>query len=117
VEYQVTLSPRAEQDLATIWSYLRERNPEAATSFCLDLVKFAFSLQTFPARNPRLDAHRDVHKIPFESYSVIYRIKPGQHQVEILRFWHAAQDRSRMRLREAESAYPAVPSAIAEFAV
>jgi plasmid stabilization system protein ParE len=107
VAYQVTLSPRAEQYLIEIWLYVSANDSEAATTLCFNLMDCAFSLGTFPERNPRHRLYLDIRKVPMGEYSVIYRIKPHQRHIEVLRFWHAAQNPRRLRLRESAPAYPA----------
>jgi plasmid stabilization system protein ParE len=61
VEYEVTLSTRAGRDLSGIWLYLRDQDSEVATKYCLHLLKSAYSLESHPARNPRLPGLPNAH--------------------------------------------------------
>jgi plasmid stabilization system protein ParE len=81
-------------------------NFEAASRVCLNLAQQAHLLTTFPERNPKWDVGRDVRKMTVDHYLIVYRIHAAKRQVEILRFWHGAQDQSRLRLKEEAGLYP-----------
>ncbi|MCE0522094.1 MAG: type II toxin-antitoxin system RelE/ParE family toxin [Methylacidiphilales bacterium] len=100
MEYKVTLTPKARRDLATIWNYIARNDRDAATTFCHNLAEQAFSLRIFPERYFELPERRNVRKISYQSYLIFYEIHGDQHWVEILRFWHSAQDQRRLRLKE-----------------
>lgn len=111
MEYKVTLTPKARRDLTAIWNYIAKNDRDAATTFCHELAKQAYSLKTFPERNFELPERRNVRKISYQSYLIFYEVHSDQNWVEILRFWHSARDQGRLRLKEESSpAYSASPS-------
>jgi plasmid stabilization system protein ParE len=74
VEYKVTLTPRAQRDLAAIWNYIARDDRAAATAFCLNLAQQAYSLKTFPTRNFELARRRNVRKLAYQSYIIFYQV-------------------------------------------
>jgi plasmid stabilization system protein ParE len=117
VEYKVVLTSKARRDLSEIRSYLNQvADSETAGNFCLRLAARAFSLQTFPDRNTFLK-NRQVRKVAFGDYLIIYRVFDDKHRVEILRFWHGAQNPRGLRLKEEATGYgqaaPPLPAAAA----
>ncbi len=103
--FKVVLSPRAQRDLEDIRDYIAGNDPDTAYSFCSNLAKHAYSLRTFPKRGHEVRNRLEIWKIPFHRYLIFYKIDEETSTVEILRFWHAAQDRRRLRLREAGTVY------------
>jgi plasmid stabilization system protein ParE len=105
VEYKVVLTSKARRDLSEIGSYLSEAADFAtAERFCLELASQAFSLGTFPDRNALLRSRR-VRKMAFGDYLIIYRVSADKRRVEILRFWHGAQNPRGLRLKEEAAGY------------
>ncbi len=111
MEYRVTVTPQADSDWEMIYRYISGDDPEAAHHFCGELLQQARSLRTFPARAKSLVHRGQVRKIPYKSYLIFFKTNDQDGVVEILRFWHAARDQRRLRLREEPVAYePAVPN-------
>jgi plasmid stabilization system protein ParE len=105
VEYEVILTPRAKQDLASIWLYLKDEAPEEATPFCRRIAERSLALRTFPAGYPCLWFNRNVHQLTFGKYSIVFGINETAGIVSVYRFWHGAQDRRRFRLQESAPTY------------
>jgi plasmid stabilization system protein ParE len=113
MEFQVTLTSKAERDLERIGRYIARTDSDAAHRFCDELVFAAETLQTFPNRHGTFAKRPNIRKIPYDAYVIFYKINEANQTVEILRFWHSARDQGRLRLREqASPAYSASPSAV-----
>ena len=90
----------ARRDLLGIWKYIAENDSIAATGFCAELMKSAESLRVLPQRHPVVRGRPGIRKLPHEAYIIFYKIHDKDRVVEILRFWHAARDQRRLRLKE-----------------
>jgi len=54
VKFRVDITPTAEADIADIWDYIAQDNPETATSFILRLEEQIGTLERFPERCPSI---------------------------------------------------------------
>ncbi len=108
MEFQVALTPRAEKDLEQIGIHIAKDNPERAQLFCDELMEEEESLHLIPQRGHQIGRRRGIHKLFYGNYLIIYKIETASQTVEILRFWHGARDRNRLRLKEEAVAYAAV---------
>lgn len=108
MEYQVLLTARAWKDLASIRAYIAQNNPGAADTFTADLILQARALATFPHRGASISRFPGRYYVPYGKYLICYKIVP--REVHILRFWHGAQDQSRLRLRETSPPFPVLHS-------
>ena len=104
MEYQVVLTLRSRRDLLEIGAYLHEQHAETATRLCTDLARRALALRTFPEKHPFLK-NRRARKFAVGNYLIVYRVVADMRRVEILRFWHGAQNPHRLRLREEAAHY------------
>jgi toxin ParE1/3/4 len=100
VDFQVVLTKKAEADLADIGDYIARDNPEAARRFCGQLLSKAKSLADSPRSGPRVRRKAEVRRLVIKNYLIFYQVFAAEGRIEILRFWHAARDRGRLRLRE-----------------
>jgi len=100
--YQVVFTPYASNDLEKIVRYIAWDNPDAAQHVGEKLVVRAMSLQErlVSQSGSRLPKRPGVRKLIEGNYLILYRILPEQNKVRILRFWHGAQDRSKLKLGE-----------------
>lgn len=67
----------------------------AAARIARELLLAGDSLAVFPLRGrpvPDLPGRREL--LALRPYVIVYRILPGDETVDILRVWHALQDRS-----------------------
>lgn len=88
----VIWSPEAVDDIARITTHIAAENPIAARRVAQELVLAADSLTLFPQRGrpSPLPGRREL--VAIRPYIIVYRILAGE-TVDILRVWHAAQDR------------------------
>ena len=88
----VVWSTQALGDVARIAAYIAAENPIAAARVARELLLPGDSLAIFPRRGRpgSLPGRREL--VAIRPYVLVYRIMPGE-VVDILRVWHAAQDR------------------------
>jgi len=98
VEYEVIIARSALRDLEQIRAYIARDNPAAAQKFCLKLLDEAESLRIFPERGGFIAERLGARFVMVYPYLVVYRITEESRMVRILRFWHGARERMRMRL-------------------
>jgi addiction module RelE/StbE family toxin len=89
----VVWSRQALNDVARIAGYIANDNPVAAARVARELLIAGDSLAVFPRRGrpSSLPGRREL--VAVRPYVLVYRILPDE-TVDILRIWHAAQDRS-----------------------
>ena len=98
MEYEVIIARSALRDLEQIRAYIARDNPAAAETFCLKLLDQAKSLRTFPERGGVIAERPGARFVMVYPYLVIYRMDEQAATVRVLRFWHGARERVRMRL-------------------
>ena len=98
MDYKISITDLAAQDLESIAIYLTEKlhNPTAASAFLDAVNDYYEKLTVMPlmfeqCRDPRL---RDLgyRRIVIKNYLLIYRIAEAEHTVYILRFFHGSQN-------------------------
>jgi plasmid stabilization system protein ParE len=114
VDYGFKIAAQAKRDINNIWRYIARDNPANATDFCDELLLVAKSLKNLPHRHGRLAKRPHIRKVACDAYLIFYKIDEDKRTVEILRFWHSAQDQGRLLLKEELSAaYVPSPGAVA----
>ena len=88
----VRWAPQAIDDIARITRYIAAENPPAAIRVAQEILIAGDSLQIFPRRGRPsiLPGRREL--VALRPYVIVYRVLAG-NDVDILRVWHAAQDR------------------------
>jgi len=88
----VVWSPQATEDVGRIITYISGENPAAAIRIARELLVAGDSLELFPKRGrpSRFPGRRELTAV--RPYVIVYRIL-DDGTVDILRVWHAAQDR------------------------
>jgi len=98
VEYEVIITRSALRDLEQIRVYIARDNPSAAQAFGLKLLDEAQSLSAFPERGGFVAERPGARFVMVHPYLVVYRIVEKSRTVRVLRFWHGARERVRMRI-------------------
>lgn len=98
MEYEVIVTRPALRDLEQIRAYIAQDNPSAAETFVLKLLDEAQSLSRFSQRGGFVAERPGARFVMAHPYLVVYRIVEKSHTVRVLRFWHGARERIRMRL-------------------
>ena len=98
MEYEVIIARSALGDLEQIRSYIARENPSGAEIFCQKLLDACKSLRSFPERGGLIAERPGTRFVLVHRYLIVYRIDEHLHSVRVLRFWHGARERIRMRL-------------------
>ncbi|HNV56145.1 MAG TPA: type II toxin-antitoxin system RelE/ParE family toxin [Smithellaceae bacterium] len=92
-KYKVDITATAEADIAELWDYIAQDNPDAATSFILQLEEQIASLEQYPERCPLIPENefldRSYRHLLFGNYRTIFKMIDTQ--VIILRVIHGAR--------------------------
>ena len=83
-----------------LWDLKEIGRTPGAEQYAQRLLKRAHSLVLFPYRHGALRGRPHIRKAPLESHLILYKIHDDRKLVEIVRFWHAARDQRRLRLKE-----------------
>lgn len=98
MDYKVILSPLALEDLEQIVHRIAADDPLAAHRMGTRLLEGAETLSHLPHRGGNVRRRPGVRKLLVRPYLVFYRTDDSQRRVEVLRFWHGAQESARLRL-------------------
>jgi plasmid stabilization system protein ParE len=92
-KFTVEITPSAEADIAEIWDYIAQDNPDNAEAFALALEKQIASLEKFPERCSRIPENEilgtSYRHLIHGSYRTIFRIAGSR--LIILRIIHSAR--------------------------
>ena len=99
MDYQVILSPLALDDLEQIVTYVAQDDPTAAEGLGHRLLDHAETLRRLPHRGGNVTQRPEIKKLVLRPYLIFYRIDESARRVEVLRFWHGAQNPDRLPLR------------------
>jgi len=88
----VTLTAPALADLLRIRAYIGQDNPAAANRVAVQIVAACDRLEYLPERGRPGLVPGTRELVALWPYVIVYRITP--EEVQILRVWHGAQDRS-----------------------
>lgn len=88
----VVWAPQAIEDITRITGYIAAENPLAAVRVARELLVAGDSLTVFPRRDrlSSLPGRREL--VVVRPYVIVYRLL-ADGTVDILRIWHAAQER------------------------
>ncbi len=96
MEFRLKITVQARRDFNSI----ADLTGGDSKDFGERLLALTQSLTTFPYRHGSWAGHPDIRKVPFASYLIFYKVHDQERIVEILRFWDAARDQRRLRLKE-----------------
>ena len=97
--YKVILSTLALEDLEQSVAYAAQNDPAAAERLGHRLLDQAETLHYLPYRGGNVQQRPGVRKLVSGAYLIFYRVNESARCVEVLRFWHGAQDPDRLHLR------------------
>jgi toxin ParE1/3/4 len=90
---KIIFAPQAIADLAEIASYIAKDNPEAAERVGLSLIDRVTILENFPLIGAPYLKRPGVRKLVSKPFLIFYRAHPEEGRVDILRYWHGAQEK------------------------
>jgi plasmid stabilization system protein ParE len=92
-KFRVEITATAEADVAEIWEYIAQDNPETASAFILRMEEQIVSLERFPERCPRVPESRLLGEryrhLLFGQYRGIFKIVGNR--VIVMRVLHGAR--------------------------
>lgn len=92
-KFRVDITPAAEADIAEIWDYIAQDNPETATSFILRLEEQIGTLERFPERCPSIAENESLgttyRHLLHGNYRTIFKLMGTR--VIIMRVLHGAR--------------------------
>ena len=91
MDYQVTFTEPARDDLRAIVAFIAQDSPQRALAFRDRLLAEAESLARLPFRGRLLKGHAQVRRILCGDYLILYRVHEAERVVGVLRFWHGAR--------------------------
>jgi len=98
--YLVSITSRAERDLAQLYSQINAENSDAALKWYLSLKEAILSLQKHPNRCPAIGTKGKLRHLLYghkpHVYRVIYRVIEKQKRVEVLHIRHGARRKPKL---------------------
>jgi toxin ParE1/3/4 len=92
-KYRVEITASAETDIAEIWDYISQDNPDSATAFIQRLEEQIGTLEVFPERCPLVPENEFLgtayRHLLFGNYRTVFKIISAR--VIILRVIHGAR--------------------------
>ena len=98
--YLVSITSRAERDLAQLYSQINAENSDAALKWYLSLKGAILSLQEYPNRCLAISTKGKLRHLLYGQkphvYRVIYRVLEKQKRVEVLHIRHGARRKPKL---------------------
>jgi plasmid stabilization system protein ParE len=98
MDFKVIFQPLALDDLEGIVRHVAEKDLQAANRLGRSLLDQAESLAQFPERGGNVRRRPGVKKLVRTPYLIFYRVDDTRRCVDVLRFWHGAQDPRGLQL-------------------
>jgi len=98
MDFKVIFQPLALDDLKAIVRHVTEKDLQAANRLGTSLLDQAESLAQLPDRGGNVRRRPGVKKLVRAPYLIFYRVDHARRCVDVLRFWHGAQNPSGLRL-------------------
>lgn len=95
--YKIIFSPQAIADLESIVRYIAKDDAVTAERVGLSLVDRVAILENFPLLGSVYLKRPNVRKLVSRPYIIFYRVLSGDERIEILRYWHGAQEKPTLR--------------------
>ena len=98
MDFKVIYQPLALHDLKSIVRHVAEEDLQAAYRLGMSLLDQAESLAQFPERGGNVRRRPGVKKLVRAPYLIFYRVDNARRCVDVLRFWHGAQNPQSLQL-------------------
>ena len=98
MDFKVIYQPLALDDLEGIIRHVTEKDLQAANRLGRSLLDQAESLARFPERGGNVRSRPGVKKLVRAPYLIFYRVDNARRCVDVLRFWHGAQNPRSLHL-------------------
>ena len=94
---KVIFSPQAIEDLESVVRFIARDNPDAAARLGNALIGRVAILADFPELGPNYSKRPNIRRLVSRPYVIFYRYRQNEKVVDILRYWHGAQNPSNLR--------------------
>jgi toxin ParE1/3/4 len=98
MDFKVIYQPLALDDLEGIVRHVAEKDVQAANKLGMSLLDHAETLAQFPERGGNVRSRPGVKKLVRAPYLIFYRVDNARRCVDVLRFWHGAQNPHSLQL-------------------
>lgn len=98
MDFKVILQPLALDDLEAIVRHVAEKDMQAAKRLGMSLLDRTEALAQFPERGGNVRRRPGVKKLVRTPYLIFYRVDNARRCVDVLRFWHGAQNPRSLQL-------------------
>ena len=98
MDFKVIYQPLALEDLEGIVRHVAEKDSQAANRLGMSLLDQAETLAHFPERGSNVRRRPGVKKLVRSPYLIFYRLDEARRCVDVLRFWHGAQNPRGLQL-------------------
>ena len=89
--FKVIFAPQAIERLSSIVRFIARDKPEAAERFGMRLIDRTAILGDFPELGRPYQKRKNVRRLYYRPYYIYYRFDREKKVVEIMDFWHSAQ--------------------------
>jgi plasmid stabilization system protein ParE len=91
--YGLIWAPSARLDLRELSSYIAESRPRASAGFVKNVFRTVEHLADFPKSGRVVPEFSDpnIREVIRKPCRIVYRVRPQERIVEIVRVWHAAR--------------------------
>lgn len=102
--WKIIIGPSAQADLTDIVRYVAQHNSDAAARLGYELITRAENLANFPEIGRIVPEFRqpNLREVICRSYRIIYRVRPDEQFIDIVRYWHATRGFPHIPERPAE---------------
>jgi plasmid stabilization system protein ParE len=100
MEWKVSLTRRAEEDLEEIVRYIARDNPVAAEKFGRAILFRVESLSRQPAMGIVVRNWKNIRALLDRKYYIVYHYNKPTAEIKVPRFWHSARDLGLFRIAE-----------------
>src|SRR2546423_894224 len=98
MDFKVIYQPLALDDLEAIVRHIAQKDLQAANRLGMSLLDRAEALAQFPERGRNVRRRPGVRKLVRAPYLIFYRVDESRRCVDVLRFWHGAQNPRGLQL-------------------
>jgi plasmid stabilization system protein ParE len=93
---KVILSPQAIADLAQVVRRIAKDDPQTAERIGHALIERVAILENFPLLGAPYPKRPGIRKLVSRPYIIFYRANVEEGRVDILRYWHGAQEKPEL---------------------
>ena len=93
---KIVFAPQAIADLAQVVRHIAKDDPDVAKRVGNALIDRVAILESFPLLGAEYPKRPGVRKLVSRPYIIFYRANLEEGRVDILRYWHGAQEKPQL---------------------